>query len=560
MLKKKDKNQNKSTNSHKHNKPMGKEEENDQIRDYEGPVKGTENEDTKIEASKVANEEDDQIRDYKAPLSEVRDEYKDDYNDANNNGKEEDDTSDVARKNYIPITERKINKQGKLILVMNDYNSSIDFTDISMETNDAIYVTFKDPIKINEFISKIRTNEFKSIYLIPIFLSGVPEEYVNINTDLCDGIYPNINEDKLIAKANDIGNNISLLKELKEEHYEKKILYKLLRYMFTRHYILEPYIDSSSTIGYIYPFLEIHYKGELLKDRFQSLILDEAERVGLIKSSFVDKVHICPQCSAGFHNFRELCPKCNSSNLSSQGLIHHFVCANVGPERDYKRANILVCPKCDRELRHIGVDYDKPSVIFECNDCGEHFQDANIRALCFNCKMQNSAMDLLSKDIKSYSITRYGIGIVKASLFYEEYSESKFQGCYSYNVFRELLGQEVKRVKTLKTQSICGSIHINISNSAELPIDQIENIHMAVSKELTSSPASLCFFEDIFTFLLPYSDIAEAKDTINHLCEAASLMINESFNNIEFTIEKNIIDIKIDDTEDELLNQMIINI
>ena len=33
------------------------------------------------------------------------------------------------------------------------------------------------------------------------------------------------------------------------------------------------------------------------------------------------------------------------------------------------RGGDLVCPKCNRQLRHIGVDYEKPSKLFTCFNC-----------------------------------------------------------------------------------------------------------------------------------------------------------------------------------------------
>ena len=34
---------------------------------------------------------------------------------------------------------------------------------------------------------------------------------------------------------------------------------------------------------------------------------------------------------------------------------------------------MLICPKCHKKLRHIGVDYDRPAVVYTCNDCENSF-------------------------------------------------------------------------------------------------------------------------------------------------------------------------------------------
>jgi hypothetical protein len=517
-----------------------------------------------VDNIKSDDNEDDQIRDYVPSVSNTFTKIDDDRSDLEDDPEiyesEKINVSMDRQKNITDIIERKVNKAGKVIMIFNDYSSSINLSDISMETNDALYIDFVDQSKQIELIKKVRQSDLLSIFLIPIFISTSASSYNQFVTDLSDGVYLNINDESLISKTNIIEENIGLLKELHVDKYGKKVLYKLLRYMFTREYILEAYIDSHSIQGYIYPFLDIHYEGEAFISQQEDAILEEAEKVGLLKSTFIDKIHLCPQCNAGFHNFKELCPKCDSSNLSSQALIHHFVCANVGPERDYKKANLLICPKCSRELRHIGVDYDRPSVIFDCNNCGEYFQDPNIKAFCFNCKTENNVDDLKTKDIKNYRITRYGIGIVKASHFHEEYSESKFPGCYSYNVFRDLLKQEVRRIKTLNTQAICGSIYIKIKSDEEVDQELLDSVYMTASKGLTSSAASLCHFEDMFTFILPYTVYDIAEKEIDEIISAASILLNESFLDFDFIVKKNIIDIKLDDTEDELINNLIINV
>jgi|GEM_PF-579807 len=531
--------------------------EDDKIKDYDYPE--NENAEQISELEQTMSEED-KIKDYEHPApTAVNEDLVASSDTEETIIDDDDDDNDDIIKNSLPAVERKVNTSGKLIMVLNDYTSDIELSDISMETNDALYINLTDTVKVRQLIKMIRTSEFRSVYLMPVFLCALPDDPQPVITDLIDGIYTNINEEMLNIRTASITSNIHILKELKEDKYEKKVLYKMLRYMYTRDYILEPYINPYSTQGYFYPFIDIHYKGELFKDKLEYKILEDGEKAGLLKSAFIDKIHLCPKCNAGFHNFRELCTKCGSSNLNSQGLIHHYVCAHVAPERDYKKGNILICPKCNRELRHIGVDYDRPSIIFECNDCGEVFQDPDISVLCFNCKSKNAAEDLVAMDVKRYTITRYGIGIVKASLFHEEYSESRFPGCYSYNTFRDLLGQEVHRTKILKSHAICGSFLINIENKDDLAVETIDNIFMAASRVLVSSSASVCLFEDMFAFILPYTNYDDAKKNIEDLAKEAESIVKDSFESADLSIKTKIIDIKIDDTDDELLNKLIID-
>ena len=109
-------------------------------------------------------------------------------------------------------------------------------------------------------------------------------------------------------------------------------------------------------------------------------------------------------------SYREVCPKCSSSNTTPDDIIHHFPCGYVGPMKDYKNQidDKLDCPKCNKRLRHIGVDYDKPSVIYECNHCAHKFQDYYVNAKCLSCESDKSVDQLRSMEIRSYRLTKKG--------------------------------------------------------------------------------------------------------------------------------------------------------
>lgn len=453
---------------------------------------------------------------------------------------------------------RKVNKEGKLILKVSEY-TKVNKGYFSMDMNDALLIDFKDHDKVKDMLINIRSSDVRSEYLMPVFVVGYPGEFSHYIEYLCDGIVSGEDDKELNKKLDFIHANVGQLKDLHEEQYERKTLYKLLRYMFTRNYSLNPIIDVSSSMGYVYPFLDIHYLNDPKKNKYIFEVIREGERMGLIKGEFVDKVHVCPECNSDFSNFRELCPKCGSSNLSSEYLIHHFVCANVGPERDYKKGNSLVCPKCARELRHIGVDYDRPSIVFECHDCGEFFQDPNLKSFCYNCRTLSLVNDLEPQNIQEYSISRFGVGMIKSSLFYDEYSRSILPGCYSYETFREFIHQEIRRINTMGTKAVCGAIYLDFLNSHDLGEEKKNDIVLDLAKKYHKSNASLCFFEDMFTYLLPYENIDDAKAGVLQVIEQGNEFIKSELDGQFSGIRYELIDIKIDDTEDELLNQLIMS-
>ena len=45
---------------------------------------------------------------------------------------------------------------------------------------------------------------------------------------------------------------------------------------------------------------------------------------------------ILHNCKNGHLSFREVCPSCDSANMISEDLIHHFPCGYIGAISDFK--------------------------------------------------------------------------------------------------------------------------------------------------------------------------------------------------------------------------------
>ena len=91
-----------------------------------------------------------------------------------------------------------------------------------------------------------------------------------------------------------------------------------------------------------------------------------------------DKVHRCPNCAWHTLNFVEVCPRCRGIDIEIENVIHHFACAYVGAWSEFRHGVDLVCPKCDEKLRHMGMDYEKPSDTYRCHACGYVFTESRV--------------------------------------------------------------------------------------------------------------------------------------------------------------------------------------
>ena len=165
---------------------------------------------------------------------------------------------------------------------------------------------------------------------------------------------------------------------------------------------LHPVADPDSPIGYSWPDLakfvdlDIAATEELLDDLTERAILDRRLH---------DKVHICPTCNRYNVNFREVCPSCGSIDIELQEMIHHFACGYVGPISQFQHGMKFICPKCRAELRHIGLDYEKPAETFLCNVNGHVFTDPAVEAYCLACGDKFEPKDLNLRNVYAYTLT-----------------------------------------------------------------------------------------------------------------------------------------------------------
>ena len=327
---------------------------------------------------------------------------------------------------------------------------------------DAIIVNSTDEDLFKKVFTETRSHYDPEIYLKPIFAI----RYDNLSPlilSCCDGT-TDVTQYQVIAQ------NTKLIKEKAERLYlqqkfpssEFAYLYKTMQYLYSRDIELSPVPDRFSRVNYFYPFLS-----RLLDDAdsFKALeVLKVAIQDGyLLEEEAKDKVHLCNTCHSAHHNIRETCRECGSIDLQVEDLIHHFQCAYIGPETDFMQeyTDELICPKCQKKLRHIGNDYDKPSHIYGCNSCSEHFQNPTFTYLCVDCHEVSDIRHLVEHQIKKMVLTSKGKHLVLSGLprkAYEKEEEEETTGIYAFEIFQNILKQERARAEKSNSKSILGKV------------------------------------------------------------------------------------------------------
>ncbi len=136
--------------------------------------------------------------------------------------------------------------------------------------------------------------------------------------------------------------------------------------------------------------------------------LEHLARSGLLARRFFDRLHVCGNCGSARMPVREVCIACGSPELREESLIHHYRCAYQAPRSQFEDGQDLMCPKCNRILRHYGVDYDAPGLVEQCNQCNEIFSEADVAFICADCGTSTSGEDAESADWHHYDLTPDG--------------------------------------------------------------------------------------------------------------------------------------------------------
>ncbi|OGV40054.1 MAG: hypothetical protein A2020_13725 [Lentisphaerae bacterium GWF2_45_14] len=191
------------------------------------------------------------------------------------------------------------------------------------------------------------------------------------------------------------------------EEIKEKEKVEFLKHLFTMQQPgINPKYNSKVNTGYFYPTVTEYFS---LTPGEEYSLLDELAEDHILSRKVEDKVNICPRCSFHTLNYREICPKCSSLDIQTEEVYHHFSCGYVGPSSDFHTGNALdeiTCPKCEKRLRHIGLDYEKPSDTFVCHECKYVFTEPDVDFKCFSCSFIAPAEKAIITRIYSYTPTK----------------------------------------------------------------------------------------------------------------------------------------------------------
>jgi GGDEF domain-containing protein len=455
-------------------------------------------------------------------------------------------------KKYILMPELKVNKEestveyaGFSFQVINDLNLDVE----KVSFHSAVIIDGKDRSFIRQIVRRIRSHNSPDVYLKPIFILKGINIIDPVVNKLVDGTLFSLEQIELIIpEVERILTKTAELHFTNSISFEAQMIEKVICFMYTCEiHELEPIPYIYSANNYYYPILSVNFNH---RDEHLALeILDLAEQEGIFESQYVDRVYLCPGCQNGQLTYREVCPKCGSSNSTTEDIIHHFPCAYVGPLSDFTNEidDQLDCPKCNKRLRHIGVDYDKPSVLHECKACDHKFQDFNVKAKCLACAQDSLVEQLKGREIRKYSLTKKGQlaainGFVAASKDIEE-----IIGTVKFETFITMLKYEIERLRQTEGASNVCAIHL--SNPSQLYSKMGSEVQKVLLKDLVKvirsniRTSDIISFQSSSTIVLSMNEIPTriAKKILTEIVEMLKRLIATSFKDIEIEFEMEVI-------------------
>ena len=304
---------------------------------------------------------------------------------------------------------------------------------------------------------------------------------------------------------------------------DKRVLF-LQRLVSRRIGALKPQFNLHSPYGFFYPEAQevfgVEPGGEI--DHLHHLA-----ELGHLDQEFFERIHLCCYCKHHSLNFREVCPSCGSSNAAITDMLHHYRCGYIGPESEFKDGIRYTCPKCNHGLRHIGIDYERPSTNYACGSCRHIFTDPKISCQCLHCGQAFDVSRALNFTLYTYRITAQGtLAAAKGEIETATASPGLVDATldvYTSEFFEERLAQELASVRRYRSNvsvmllSLDNLQQYEAKYGKDAAAQKLHDLVGVVKEGLRDSDIASVFRDDVLAVLLTHTPMAGASNAANRL-------------------------------------------
>src|ERR1700730_2386762 len=294
---------------------------------------------------------------------------------------------------------------------------------------------------------------------------------------------------------------------------------------YTRDHSLAPQLRPDEPAVVAYPLLFGFSNARSM--------LEELADAGMLRRRFFERLHICQHCDSSRLHAREVCVKCHSSHLAEQPLVHHYACGYQAMQAAFESGDAFVCPKCQKELRHYGVDYDKPGKVMCCKSCGDTMTEPEVEFLCLDCCRSTSGDHAGYRDWYEYDLLPDGISAVKSGRLPSADSEDARLGS-TLRDFRLVVRHSLSVAKcTGRPMSVARltvdttDLVARVGPRGVLPVCEL--LRDVVVQNLREHDI-VGMLADAVLVCMPETDEAAAKVVVDHIRRAISAAVRPKLN------------------------------
>lgn len=134
-------------------------------------------------------------------------------------------------------------------------------------------------------------------------------------------------------------------------------------------------------------------------------VLKTLQSLGIVKEEPIDYIRKCSRCDHHGMVVKIACPVCNSTNTDQGKVIEHLSCGNIDLESRFLTGEGgLVCAKCKKKLKAIGVDYVKPGSYCLCFSCKAVSPEGRMQFMCLNCGSSLTREEMKLEPLSAYIV------------------------------------------------------------------------------------------------------------------------------------------------------------
>ncbi len=162
-----------------------------------------------------------------------------------------------------------------------------------------------------------------------------------------------------------------------------------------------PHLVADDPQGWRYPQVTEHFGLEAEAP----VVLERLVDRGICTRVIAHRLRACPTCAGHHLVYGETCARCHAVDFVHETMVHHFACAHVGTEQDFRHGDGLVCPKCHKRLHQIGRDYEKPTGCYRCRACAFIATETRVQARCLSCQAELAPEQTVERLVYAYDLT-----------------------------------------------------------------------------------------------------------------------------------------------------------